>query len=188
MVITEEADLHAGKAGRVVEYRGKGWYAVMLEDGHKATFSPMQWDRTADQVGQKYAPPPAEAYRAAHRAIETAEGKFPARDGSPGQLATPAAKGLDSSGCLSARSNRGGEGDAGCGTPSAASQSNPPPGTRVRIIRTYGGSLLPKEEVRTGEIQSFAHGWYYITLDSGKKERLEISPQPSTLDPQMPLA
>ena len=171
VVITEEADAHAGKAGRVVEYRGKGWYAVMLEDGHKATFSPMQWDRTADQVYVPKKTVPAEVYRAAHRAVDAAEGKHLARDGSPGHLATPAAKGLDVSGCLSAR-GKGGEGDAGVGTPSAASQSNPPPGTRVRIIRTYGGSMLPKEEVRIGETQSFAHGWYYITLeDRGKKER-----------------
>jgi hypothetical protein len=173
VVIAEEADLHAGKAGRVAEYRGKGWYAVVLEDGHTATFSPLQWDRTADQV-EKSAPPPAEAYRAAHRAVEAVEGRQLAQDGGFGQVATPGARGLDSSGCLSVRSSKGGDGDAGYGTPSAASQSNPPPGTRVRIIRTYGGSMLPKEEVRTGEIQSFAHGWYYITLDdSGKKERLK---------------
>jgi len=171
VVITEEADAHAGKAGRVVEYRGKGWYAVMLEDGHKATFSPMHWDRAADQVYVPKKTVPPEAYRAAHRAVDAAEGKHLARDGSPGHLATPAAKGQEASGYLPARSKCG-EGDAGVGTPLAASQSNPPPGTRVRIIRTYGGSMLPKEEVRIGETQSFAHGWYYITLeDSGKKER-----------------
>jgi hypothetical protein len=162
VVVTEEGDTHTGKYGRIVEYRGKGWYAVLLEDGHKATFSPMQWERMADQSGHRYPPPSVEAYRAAHRAIEMAEGKKLGRDSSssPAQFGTPGPEGRV----------RGVE--SGAGTPTAASQSNPPPGTRVRIIRTYGGQLLPKEEVRTGETQTFAHGWYYITLDdSGKKER-----------------
>ena len=169
--ITEEGDAHAGKAGRLVDYRGNGWYAVLLEDGHKATFSPMQWERTADQKGQNLTKPPLEAYRAAHRAVQATEGKQPAAwDSSPGQQQTPAVSRTDVSGSLSARSNRG---DAGMGTPSG-SQSNPPQGTRVRIIRTYGGLMLPKEEVRKGETQSFAHGWYYILDENGKKERYTV--------------
>lgn len=179
IIVTEEGDAHAGKTGRLVEYRGKGWYAVLMEDGHKATFSPMQWERMADQSGQRH--PPMEAYRAVHRAVEATESKKPAaRDSSPAQLATPAAfKGLDVCGSLSARSSRFGVGDMG-GTPSAASQTNPPTGTPVRIIRTYGGVMLPKEEVRKGETQSFASGWYYILDDTGKKVRYRTKHPPAT--------
>jgi hypothetical protein len=174
VVITEEGDMHSGKTGRLVEYRGKGLYAVLMEDGHKVTFGPLQWERTADQRVRAPPPPlPVDAYRsAAHHALEAVEGRHSARDDSPAHYATPGSFGRGASyGNLSARVSKGGSGDVEM-TPSAASQSNPPPGTRVRIIRTYGGQLLPKEEVRTGETHQFAHGWYYITLDdSGKKER-----------------
>ena len=38
-------------------------------------------------------------------------------------------------------------------------------GTRVRVVRAYSGQLLPREEMRTGETSSFAHGWYYCLMD-----------------------
>ena len=157
IVITEEGDTHTGKHGRLDEYRGKGWYAVKLEDGHKATFNPMQWVRSSDQSGKHNPPhatrPSIEAYRMAHRAMEAADG---------------AGKSARDSGTNSPSAR----GSIAPETPAhAASLTNPPPGTRVRIIRTYGGQLLPRDEVRTGETQTFAHGWYYIALDdSGKKE------------------
>jgi len=188
VVITEEGDVHSGKAGRLVDYRGKGWYAVLMEDGHKVTFSPLQWERTADQSVRPTPPrqAAAEAYRsAAHRALEAEEGKqSAARDGSPAHWSTPASgRGWGASGSLSARGSKGGSGDVEM-TPSGSSQSNPPLGTRVRIIRTYGGQLLAKDEVRTGETHQFAHGWYYITLDdSGKKERWHCCSVPLRLRP-----
>ena len=172
VVITEEGDMHTGKAGRLMEYRGRGWYAVLMEDGHKVTFSPMQWERMANQKGNCYTPLPGEGIRAAHRVLELAEGKYAvARDGSPGHFATPASgKGW--------KKKSGTGGDVGMettNTTSAASQWNPPAGTRVRIIRTYGGVMLPKDEIRTGETHMFAHGWYYITLDDGGKQERQAT-------------
>ena len=46
-----------------------------------------------------------------------------------------------------------------------AAGGNLPNGTRVRVVRSYAGQLLSKEEMRTGETTSFAHGWYYCVMD-----------------------
>ena len=44
---------------------------------------------------------------------------------------------------------------------------NLPTGTRVRVVRSYAGGLLPREETRTGETTAFTHGWYYCCMDDG---------------------
>jgi hypothetical protein len=32
-------------------------------------------------------------------------------------------------------------------------------------VRSYAGQPLSKDEMRTGETTSFAHGWYYCLMD-----------------------
>ena len=42
-------------------------------------------------------------------------------------------------------------------------------GTRVRIVRSYSGALLSRDEFRTGETTSFTHGWYYVAIDDSSQ-------------------
>jgi hypothetical protein len=79
----------------------------------------------------------------------TAEPPVPSNDDAPPQPSAAAGKSAAAAG--------------GGGAGSAA--GNLPNGTRVRVVRSYAGQVLPREEVRTGETTSLAHGWYYCLMD-----------------------
>jgi hypothetical protein len=63
--------------------------------------------------------------------------------------------------CAATGKSAAGAGGGGAG----GAGGNLPNGTRVRVVRSYAGQVLPREEVRTGETTSLAHGWYYCLMD-----------------------
>ncbi|EKX47571.1 hypothetical protein GUITHDRAFT_137350 [Guillardia theta CCMP2712] len=159
VVITEDGDMYLNHVGRLVEYRGKGWYAVFMEDGHKVCYNPMQFARCADQSGpptssQMYVDPFTQGNK---RFLN--DPHFVQHGMVDGFRLLQANNSNNQGGCNGSSSN----------SHHAQNGSNPPLGTKVRIVRTYGGSLLPRDEVKTGETTGFVHGWYTITLDETNK-------------------
>ncbi|KAJ1474220.1 hypothetical protein T484DRAFT_2025006, partial [Baffinella frigidus] len=51
IIITEPGDMYHNFAGRILEYRGRNQYSVMMEDGHKVSYAPLQFHRCATQLG-----------------------------------------------------------------------------------------------------------------------------------------
>ncbi len=79
----------------------------------------------------------------------------------PGEPPAPPSDDGPSQPCAATGKSTAGGGVGG----SSGAGGNLPNGTRVRVVRSYAGQILPREEVRTGETTSLAHGWYYCLMD-----------------------